>query len=64
MIKIKKENDGASLTIGSKRLNYCWNEYSQDDFKKMLDDIRDLLGVPVIIRITTETLLEEDTWND
>ena len=49
MIKIEKAKDGATLTFGKTKLSYLWNEYSQDDFKKMLDDIRDLLGVPVVI---------------
>lgn len=60
MIKIKKENDGASLAIGTKKLNYYWNEYSQDDFKKMLDDIRDLLGVPCVIFVAQESAFEDD----
>lgn len=60
MIKIKKEHDGASLTIGSKKLNYYWNEYTQDDFKKMLDDLRDMLGVPCIIFVAQESAFEDD----
>ena len=64
MIRIKKDKDGAVMSFGAKRLSYFWNEDSQDDFKKMLEDIRDMLGVPCMISITPESLLEDDTWKD
>lgn len=64
MITIKKTKDGAILSFGRKKLNYYWNDYAQDDFKKMLDDIRDLLGAPCLIYIAQESVLQEDSWND
>jgi hypothetical protein len=63
MIKIEKDRDGATLTFRNKKYSYLWNEYTQDDFKKMLIDIRDLLGVPVEIFIGKQ-IDGEDTWND
>lgn len=60
MIKINKTKDGATVTFGRKNLNYYWNEYSQDDFKKMMEDIRDLLGVPCVVFIAPESDLSDE----
>jgi len=63
MIKIKKDRDGATMSFGKTQYCYLWNEYAQDDFKKMMEDIRDLLGVPVEIFVSKQ-VEGEDTWND
>ncbi len=64
MIKISKTSDGAKLKFGRTEYSYIWNDATIDDFKKMVDDIKDLLGVSAIVIITGDTELDEDRWTD